>query len=206
MRLFSIFKRKKDVQKFPSKKIQKVIDNAIKFLEESPLHPLPLEKFNGTGVYVLYYQGEFYDLLFNKDYVNYFDNTPIYVGKAVPTGWRNARSSDKLSSNLWRRIQEHANNIVQISNLNINDFYCKYIVLDESLISPVEAKLIRKYKPIWNCILEGFGNHHPGTTRLSQARSDFDVIHPGRIWAAYMADGSDYNMITSRIRNFLEDK
>lgn len=47
----------------------------------------------------------------------------------------------------------------------------------------IEAALIRKYKPIWNTLIDGFGNHDPGKGRYEQAKSDWDICHPGRPWA-----------------------
>jgi len=41
-----------------------------------------------------------------------------------------------------------------------------------SLISTVEAALIRYYKPIWNTQIDGFGNHDPGKGRYNQAKSE----------------------------------
>lgn len=37
--------------------------------------------------------------------------------------------------------------------------------------------------PLWNTVVDGFGNHDPGKGRYEQAKSDWDVIHPGRAWA-----------------------
>jgi len=209
MGLFSFFKKEKNVQKFPSKRLQKVINNAITFLDKSPMHHLPLqEKFNGCGVYVLYYDGMFYDDLLKESCELYFAIHPIYVGKAVPTGWRNGRvSKKKISSNLWKRIQEHSNNIQQASNLDIKDFCCKYVVLDDDLIVPVEAKLIRNYKSLWNACIDGFGNHHPGVNRLNQTKSDWDTLHPGRAWAEKMSDlNTDRNQIITNVKRFMREK
>jgi len=50
------------------------------------------------------------------------------------------------------------------------------------LIIPVEAELIRRYQPPWNAVIDGFGNHDPGAGRYDQARSEWDVLHPGRTW------------------------
>jgi len=206
MKLLKFFKRKRDAQKFPSKKLQKVINNAIQFLDKSPTHHLPLKKFNGCGVYMLYYDGCFYDDLTSQNNEAYFITTPIYVGKAVPTGWRNGRTSkSKKSVNLWKRIQEHTSNIQQATNLDIKDFCCRYVVLDDDLIVPVEAKLIRNYKPLWNCHVSGFGNHHPGATRFSQARSDWDILHPGRVWSKEMKDGNDWLSVVAGVRKFMRN-
>ena len=51
------------------------------------------------------------------------------------------------------------------------------------VIGTVEAALIRHYKPIWNTKIDGFGNHDPGSGRYNQAKSEWDIIHPGRPWA-----------------------
>ena len=51
------------------------------------------------------------------------------------------------------------------------------------MIGTVEASLIRQYTPIWNSCIDGFGNHDPGSGRYDQAKSDWDILHPGRSWA-----------------------
>ncbi|MBN1176697.1 MAG: Eco29kI family restriction endonuclease [Dehalococcoidales bacterium] len=56
--------------------------------------------------------------------------------------------------------------------------------MKEIFVAPVEAELIRKYEPVWNTIIDGFGNHDPGSGRYNQAPSEWDVIHPGRLWAS----------------------
>ena len=50
-------------------------------------------------------------------------------------------------------------------------------------LSAIEAALIKLNKPLWNTAVDGFGNHDPGSGRYEQAKSDWDVIHPGRAWA-----------------------
>ncbi len=54
---------------------------------------------------------------------------------------------------------------------------------ESDLIGTVEAALIRMYRPLWNTVVDGFGNHDPGKGRYNQAKSDWDVYHPGRKWA-----------------------
>jgi len=51
------------------------------------------------------------------------------------------------------------------------------------MISTIEAALIKLNMPLWNTAVDGFGNHDPGKGRYEQAKSDWDVIHPGRAWA-----------------------
>jgi hypothetical protein len=114
---------------------------------------------------------------------------PIYVGKAVPKGWRQSRSSDNAenqSSELFGRLRQHHNNIKSTPNLQADDFMCRFVIFEDTgsdMISTVEAALIKLNRPLWNSSLDGFGNHDPGKGRYEQARSDWDVIHPGRKWA-----------------------
>ena len=43
---------------------------------------------------------------------------------------------------------------------------------------------IPQYKKIYSKThIDGFGNHDPGKGRYEQARSEWDVLHPGRVWA-----------------------
>lgn len=43
--------------------------------------------------------------------------------------------------------------------------------------------LISMYSnPLWNSIIDGFGNHDPGKGRYNQAVSEWDFLHPGRVW------------------------
>ena len=49
-----------------------------------------------------------------------------------------------------------------------------------------EHLMIANYRPLWNHVVSGFGNHDPGSTRYDQARPLWDELHPGRPWAARM--------------------
>ena len=51
------------------------------------------------------------------------------------------------------------------------------------MIGTLEASVIKWKRPLWNSFLDGFGNHDPGKGRYQQAKSDWDVVHPGRAWA-----------------------
>jgi hypothetical protein len=44
--------------------------------------------------------------------------------------------------------------------------------------------LIEHHQPVWNKIIDGFGNHDPGKGRYNQQRSAWDTLHPGRSWAS----------------------
>jgi len=172
---------------FRSPRFQSVVNEAITFFEKTPQQPLPLsDRFSGTGVYALYYTGV-YPLYSEIAIRNQNDaKQPIYVGKAVPPGWRTARAKQNDSPVLYRRLTEHARSIKQAKHLKIEGFVCRFMILNEvesDLIVPVEAALIRRYTPLWNTHIDGFGNHDPGSGRYNQAPSDWDILHPGRPWA-----------------------
>lgn len=77
-----------------------------------------------------------------------------------------------------------------------------------NLIGTVEAALIRHYKPVWNTEIDGFGNHDPGKGRYNQAKSDWDIIHPGRPWADKLTgEGSSPDKVEEKTaRYFLNRK
>ncbi len=193
---------------FHSPKLQSVVCDAIDFFVETPDHPLPVKSpFLGAGVYALYYLGDFEPYLpiarRNRDSLV----QPIYVGKAVPPGWRTARSRLSESSDLHGRLLEHARSITQAKNLHPRDFRCRFMILldiEADLIVPVEAELIRRFLPLWNCVVDGFGNHDPGSGRYNQARSEWDVIHPGRPWAERLTGHSpNPDVVLKKVRTFL---
>lgn len=166
---------------------QDVVNDAIEFFKSTPVHRLPPPgPFIGSGVYGLYYIGD-YELYEKLSELNQEACVqPIYVGKAVPPGWRTARTRRSETPDLYRRLKEHARSIQQATNLHIDDFRCRFMILrgiEGDLLVPVEAELIRRYRPLWNTVIDGFGNHDPGAGRYNQARSEWDVLHPGRPWA-----------------------
>lgn len=172
---------------FRSPKFRSVVDEATDFFIQTPLQLLPPPaRFTGGGVYALYYLGE-YELYSNLSELNQQDcKHPIYVGKAVPPGWRTGRVSTSETPDLYNRLREHNRSLQQAQNLQTTEFQCRFMILNDvesDLVVPVEASLIRRYKPLWNMVVDGFGNHDPGSGRYNQAKSEWDVLHPGRIWA-----------------------
>lgn len=154
---------------------------------ESPVHPLGgLEVFNGAGIYAIYYTGDFeaYKPLAAKNRDGKFE-APIYVGKAVPPGARkgNFGLDSTPGPALYKRLQEHTESVQAAENLKIDDFYCRFLVVDDIWIPLGESLLIAKFAPIWNKLIDGFGNHDPGSGRYQQMRSKWDTLHPGRVWA-----------------------
>jgi hypothetical protein len=182
------FDRKKHLYK--NEAFAELVKDAVRFFNGTPVHTLPPPKtFLGTGVYALYYTGQ--NLLYGKyaELNRLAYNYPIYIGKAVPKGWRQARISDSAlnqSRELHSRLREHSRSIAIGSGLTLEDFMCRFVIFEaegSDMIGTIEAALIKLNQPLWNIALDGFGNHDPGRGRYEQAKSDWDVIHPGRPWA-----------------------
>ena len=68
-------------------------------------------------------------------------------------------------------------------NLSVSDFWCRYLVVDDIWIPLGESLLIQVYRPLWNSVVDGFGNHDPGGGRYKGAKPSWDTLHPGRHWA-----------------------
>ncbi|MEU8473491.1 Eco29kI family restriction endonuclease [Streptomyces hygroscopicus] len=136
----------------------------------------------GAGVYAIYYTGsyELYAPISSKDC-----GVPIYVGQARPKGTRKgSEDPSKKSTALWDRIEEHRDSIEATQDLKVSDFRVRYLVAIEAFVSLAERVMIRRYRPIWNSIVDGFGNHDPGANRRRDSRRPpWDELHPGRWWS-----------------------
>ena len=151
-----------------------------------------LKAFTGAGIYAIYYSGTFpeYAAIARRNRGNQFE-APIYVGKAVPEGARKGDGAGKGSGStkaVFNRLLEHAESVKKTTSLVVEDFHCRYLVVDDIWIPLAESLLINKFTPVWNTIVDGFGNHDPGKGRYQGKRPRWDVIHPGCEWANKCAE------------------
>jgi hypothetical protein len=147
-----------------------------------PRKPLAtVEKFYGSGVYAIYYNGDFtaYAGISRKEH-------PIYVGKADPadpTSKTVVEQGDRLSN----RLRDHRKNIAQAqSTLRIADFEYRALVVQTGYQKAAEDFLIHLFKPIWNSetgVCYGLGKHGDDPETRANLRSPWDTLHPGRDWA-----------------------
>lgn len=171
-------------------------ENVADKMLAQPMQSLPLiQRFSGAGIYAIYYMGDFsayQPIAVANDNLDEPSAKPIYVGRAVPEGARKGLYG--LISNpgpvLFNRLNKHASSIKQVKNLHLEDFRCRYLVVDDIWIPLAESLLINRFSPIWNTVVDGFGNHPPGGGRTGQRRSRWDTIHPGRGWAGNLPDNS----------------
>lgn len=159
---------------------EKLGESVANALLAAPLSPLPPAPFEGAGVYALYYHGPFaaYSRLNHSE-------SPIYIGKAVPIGARKGHLllESAKGTSLFQRLRDHSESIDQVG-LDRKHFQCRHLVVDDIWIPLGESLLIRRFRPVWNVLLEGFGNHDPGGRRVKGAISRWDTVHPGRPWVA----------------------
>ncbi len=145
-----------------------------------------LKTFHGAGIYAIYYTGDFepYQRLSGLNQ-GADPIAPIYVGKAVPAGGRKGvvAVDETKTKALFSRLKEHAESINATKNLRIGDFKCRFLIVDDIWIPLGESLLIAKFAPIWNSLIDGFGNHDPGKGRHNGMRPRWDVLHSGRAWA-----------------------
>ena len=85
-------------------------------------------------------------------------------------------------------LRLHANSIDEARNLDLGDFSFRSLIVDDVWIPLGENMTIEQCKPIWNLVIDGFGNKDPGKRRATQFRSPWDVFHPGRQCAEKLAD------------------
>ncbi len=180
--------------------------SCVEELLRRPLHPLPLKKsFTGAGIYALFYKGTFNP--YQHQRIRSDDATrPIYVGKAVPAGARKGLAKQTSGKTLFNRIQQHTKSIEATATLETSDFMCRYLVVTPLWITMAERFLLEHYQPIWNVILDGFGNHDPGKGRYKGEITWWDALHPGRSWAAKLEQTRNAMAAENRLREFLEGK
>lgn len=161
-------------------------------LDERPVEPLDgLARFDGAGIYALYYTG---------DYPAYADlaaenkaepgSWALYIGKADA---ENARKGDPEQANkpvgakLFNRIGKHRSSIDAATNLDVADFQVRALAVAPTWVPLAEVVAIRLHNPVWNVIVDGLGNHDPGAGRYKGMRPRWDTLHPGRAWAPKLA-------------------
>ena len=173
-----------------------------------PRNPLPPSaRFIAAGVYAIYYRGSFEHYASmgatNRDQDGKSD-LPIYVGKAVPKGARKGGLGFGAAAGtvLYDRLKEHSESIGAAHNLEIDDFFCRYLAVDDIWIPLGESLLIEMFSPLWNRCIDGFGNHDPGAGRHLGRMPSWDVLHPGRAWAPRLQAGKKLDLIVSDLTQF----
>ena len=177
---------------YVNSQFSELLKDALRFFHGTPVLPLPPKMpFRGAGVYAIYCIAKtgLYKTYGEKINRKYYD-VPIYVGKAVPAGWRQSRIVDETAGTaLYSRLRQHAESVKSGKGLSLCDFACRFAILEgetANMIAALEAAIIAEHTPLWNSVIDGFGNHDPGKKRVTGKRPQWDCLHPGRPWALRM--------------------
>ena len=163
---------------------------------------IPLDEVaevKGPGIYALYYEGVMAEYRPIAD-----GRRPIYAGKAVPKGSRTGGELDVEHPVLRERIRQHARSIEPVRNLDIKDFSCRVLAIVPVWIVFAEQALIKRYRPVWNSCLDGFGKHDQGRRRGTTKRSWWDTLHPGRPWTVDETQVKTVAEASQRVKDFWE--
>jgi hypothetical protein len=189
--------------------LRTLAESMVKVVLEQTVYPLgELPSFEGAGVYVIYYTGSYepYKSIAQKNKGDKWDQ-PIYVGEAARKGGRKGGvlAEGPAGRVLLSRLKNHVESIRGTKNLRVEDFFCRYLVLKDFFIPLCESLLIDLYIPIWNKVIDGFGNKVVGAGReKDQQKSMWDVLHSGRIGAAARPNKKYPNAeaVLEKLRNF----
>lgn len=172
-------------------------------LTRPPVALATVARFRGAGVYALYYVGPF---PLYSPIASTACRTPIYVGKAdLPGARKGLLTGRAMGTPLWARLNQHARSLGYASNLELADFRCRYLVVDDIWIPLGESLIIGNYRPVWNVVVDGFGNHDPGGGRRAGRSSEWDALHPGRPWNLKMQPGNDASAIAARVASHFRE-
>lgn len=163
--------------------------------------------FTGVGIYAIYYTGPFpaYEILssLNREKPG---SQAIYIGKAAADSSQTGAELTHQNPNtrkLYERLRKHRKSIEAASNLEVEDFQVRVLTLTPTWVPLAEAIALRVHTPLWNSRISGFGINDPGKGRKDQARSLWDTLHPGRVYASGRPDKKNVEEITQDVIDHL---
>jgi hypothetical protein len=185
---------------------------ALEFSEQ-PTHKLTeLKPFEGAGVYAIYYGGgfELYKPIADAN-TKTEGSRAIYVGEAGRDKRKGVTSSSNDSEKtVFARLEDHRASIQVAENLKVDDFTCRYLVIEDIFIPLCESILIENHRPLWNMKVDGFGNKHVGESRMdTQQMTKWDLLHPGRPNRATVGRKDKYKTfddVAQLVKEFFEEE
>lgn len=170
-----------EIKEFNPADLENLVRFCVQEMESRRVYRLPPPApFAGAGIYALYYDGD-HPLYQHPAIRSPTYDQPIYVGRARQTKTSGVRP-------LFNRLCEHARTIDVASNLNPEDFSCRFLVLHPVWVSTVEDILIEHFDTLWNGTIKGFGVHDPGGKRHTGEIPLWDAVHSGRPHAMTMLE------------------
>lgn len=133
--------------------LRTLAESMVKVVLEQRVYPLgEVPPFEGAGVYVIYYTGNYdpYKSIAQRNKGSKWDQ-PIYVGEAARKGGRKGGvlAVGPAGKVLLGRLKNHVDSIRGTTNLKVEDFFCRYLVLKDFFIPPCESLLIGEHASIW---------------------------------------------------------
>lgn len=177
-------------------------------LSNSVVPVVGLPRFEGVGIYALYYTGPFpaYARMTAANSGGVF-GYPIYTGKATTDSTRIGQKSNATKTALWTRINKHRDSISQANNLDVQDFHVRFLVTESLWVPLGEALMINRFQPVWNSLVYGFGSNAPGAGRKDGRRSRWDTLHPGRPPAAKLQPSTETaSQISADVVQYLQTR
>lgn len=143
--------------------------------EEQPAHKLAgLPRFEGSGLYAIYYAGTKESL-----YLPLKGRLiPLYAGSGQSHNSATGTSSPTASP-LRTRLDDHERSIAG-SGLDESEFEVRLLRMPDVHIDLGENGLRVGYQPVWNSVLTGFGSHEQGSSTRTGEQSKWDAVHSGR--------------------------
>jgi hypothetical protein len=134
--------------------LRTLAESMVKVVLEQRIYPLgEIPSFEGAGVYVIYYTGNYdpYKSIAQKNKGSKWDQ-PIYVGEAARKGGRKGGvlAVGPAGKVLLSRLKNHVDSIRGTKNLKVEDFFCRYLVLKDFFIPLCESLLVGEYAPSWS--------------------------------------------------------
>ncbi|MET9083402.1 Eco29kI family restriction endonuclease [Streptomyces sp. NPDC004237] len=144
--------------------------------ERQPLVSMTYEipRFEGSGLYALYYRGGSVDLYLPLATLQ----IPVYAGQALSS---NSATGERVRGRfpLHSRLKSHRTSIME-GGLPISEFRFRALLLPDVHADLGENGLRVGYQPLWNSKLTGFGSREQGATTRQSKKSKWDTVHDGR--------------------------
>jgi hypothetical protein len=134
--------------------LRTLAESMVKVVLEQRIYSLGnVPSFEGAGVYVIYYTGDYdpYRSIAQKNKGGKW-NQPIYVGEAARKGGRKGGvlAEGPAGKVLLSRLRNHVDSIRGTKNLKVGDFFCRHLVLKDFFIPLCESLPIGEYARGWS--------------------------------------------------------
>lgn len=137
-----------------------------------------VSRFQGDGVYALYYHGNLEMYRNVKERANTY---PIYIGKSAQPARSSGKGQSNRGRNMFSRLREHARSLRQ-AGFPVEAFTYRLVILDPEWVDLSETALVGMLRPTWNSIIHGFGSRACDLDNRAKngGASSWDVLHSGR--------------------------